>query len=104
MEKLDALMRLEKIAEAVSWLTDDFVVTDVWLDYYKHKGPAVHIDRYQYDCKDETALEEYGKVCNYPTERIENYTKHYDGVVVHDPNGVVLFQLVNLHHGGEQDG
>lgn len=105
MRKEKALARLEKIEEAISWLSDDYIVININLDDCHSGTPSVHIDRYQYDGKDETALMEYGKVCGYKTEFVENYTKHYDGVLVYDPNGVLLYQLINeKREEGKRDG
>ena len=104
MRKEEVLARLEKIEEAVSWLTDDYIVININLDDSYSNTPSVHIDRYQHDGKDETALMEYGKVCGYKTELVNRYTKHYDGVLVFDPNGTLLYQLVNEYKEASRNG
>ena len=95
MTKTEVLERIDKLSEAISLLTDDFSVVGVEIEnFHDHDAPAVHVDRYKGDGKNETALAEFGETHGYSVKRVAFYTTHYDGVLVIAPNGVLIFQLV----------
>ena len=97
MDKTQAIDRLERAIAAIQKMPDDFDILNVFavtgLSWHD-ETQGIHVSRYEYDGKDETAIYDYSARYGFPYREREDNDEKWLWRECVDDNGTVVYQLI----------